>query len=578
MKHKYIVVLFALSLFYCSLFCETIVNTYFAQTDHEINVYHIKGKEAGATLVIVGAIQGDETAPFLAADYFVDIALKKGNLILIPRANLPTIFTNRRLINQDMNRRFSTTSSTHGIYEDAVVDVLKRYIMQGDIFLNLHEGGGFYRHTWEGPDHNPMKYGQCLIADADSFYVERTGETISLKTIAETVIEKINEQIVIEEHTYRFNNHNTISDASSHLEQRGSASYFGLTQANIPSYGVEVARQVPSETQKKEYIKIVIKEFMNYLDIQIDTPPIYEPQPELNYLRVTIDGEKRYIEPNDVLNINENARLTVTGISTNYPRGNYVDVVGYGNKNDINKTFTINRNTEILVNKDSQTIHRIPVRVRRDEALAFEGFRVNIIDTNTAVNVFAGDTLAVTEATEIEIVGPINQNQNISIRVAGATPRNVGSRQIIDTGAALSERFAINRTRDLYEIVVAERNNHIATSYLKINPIQAFGLTITHNDKQIVMAPGDTLNAKYGDILFIHDVALNGISSQKVKVNFAGYVVDPRKDAEDRGANIHLTRQRLLTQYAVNSARNIYEIHILYKQKRYATYTVKLSD
>jgi hypothetical protein len=445
---------------------------------------------------------------------------------------------------------------------------------QSDVFLNLHEGGGFYRHTWEGPNHNPMKYGQCLIADADVYIVEETGKVINLKQIAEAVIEQINKKITIAEHTYRFNNHDTLSRSTRHAEQRKSASFYGLTRANIPSYGVEVSSALSTETLKKEYMILVLNEFMNYFDIQKNVPPLHEPTPMLNYLLIVVNDEKRFVEPNDVINLAENSTLNVVGISTNYPRGNYVDVLGHGNRNDINKTFTIARITDILVYKDNQTIAKIPIRVSGETIVAFEGFRVHILDENVYRNVFAGDTLFVTEGAEFEIIGPLNPNPSVSITVAGATVRRVSDRQIIDTGTGLSQRFAINNDRNLYEIIINENNRKIANAYLKIRSIEASGLHITHNGKRIVMAPGETLYTDYNDTIFIHDVDLNGVSSDKVRVNFAGYILNPLREAEDRGGNIYLNSKGLIPRFAVNEARNLYEIHVLYNRARYATYSV----
>ncbi|MCK5437759.1 MAG: hypothetical protein KAI90_07075, partial [Desulfobulbaceae bacterium] len=76
-------------------------------TDHELNVYRIFGEEPGRTIMIVGGIQGDEPGSYLTADLYADITLKKGNLIVVPRANFYSILLNRREgLTGDMNRKF----------------------------------------------------------------------------------------------------------------------------------------------------------------------------------------------------------------------------------------------------------------------------------------------------------------------------------------------------------------------------------------------------------------------------------------------------------------------------------------
>ena len=66
---------------------QTIHDVYFKNTDYELNVYKIYGAEKGKTMMIIGGIQGDEPGGYIAADLYADMALKKGNLIVVPRAN-----------------------------------------------------------------------------------------------------------------------------------------------------------------------------------------------------------------------------------------------------------------------------------------------------------------------------------------------------------------------------------------------------------------------------------------------------------------------------------------------------------
>ena len=120
---------------------------FFEGEDNELHVYKINGTEPGKTLMIVGGIQGDEAAGFLAADRYADISLKKGNLIVVPRANFPSILKRERKINEDMNRKFSGDDA--GNYEARVVEVLKKLIKESNCLLNLHEGSGIFSEKWE---------------------------------------------------------------------------------------------------------------------------------------------------------------------------------------------------------------------------------------------------------------------------------------------------------------------------------------------------------------------------------------------------------------------------------------------
>jgi hypothetical protein len=558
-----------------TLFANTEIESYFIGTDYELNVYTITGEEEGATLLIIGGIQGDEPAGFLSADYFVDLTLKKGNLIVIPRANLHSIFLSQRQVNYDMNRRFKQDTPT--IYEDEVVEIIKQYINKADLLLNLHEGSGFYRPEWEGPMHNPKRYGQCIIADTDVYLLP--DKTINLKEIAEFVIDEINQHIDEKEYRYSFNNHNTISDNTIHIEQRKSASYYGLTKANIPSFGIEVSKNIPSTILKKQYIKLIIKEFMKYFDIQIDYPYIFNEEPELLYILCEIDNQKYYFENNDKIILSKGSSIEIKKIYTNYERGNYADIIGFGNKNDINKRFRIDSNTEIKVYKDNVTIANIPIRIKEDMEKLYAGFRVKIYDDNSFVNIELEDTLFITEAVDFEIIGTINNNSDITINLLGydnKTAKIDDQHFKINSHYSMINRYAVNADKNLYQFIIKENNNLIGYSYLKVEPIIVYDLNLYHNNKLVVMSPGDTLYASYGDTLLIEDVEISQISSDKVKVNLAGYVLDYQKDAEDRGANIYLTEKNLINRFAINKEKNHYEIHILFNQKQYAVFNLIL--
>ena len=70
-----------------NLHAQVIHEVFLPNTDHELNVYRIFGEEPGKTIMIIGGIQGDEPGSYLTADLYADIHLKKGNLIVVPRAN-----------------------------------------------------------------------------------------------------------------------------------------------------------------------------------------------------------------------------------------------------------------------------------------------------------------------------------------------------------------------------------------------------------------------------------------------------------------------------------------------------------
>ena len=226
--------------------------TYLENSDHELKIYFINGKEPGNTMMIIGGIQGDEPGGYLAADLYADILLEKGNLIVVPRANFFSIRQNKRGVNGDMNRKFNKTSREKNDYDQINVGTIQNLILKSDILLNLHEGSGFFNPKYISEMKNPMRYGQSIIADASN-YPRSDGKIIDFEGPAKRVIEKVNKNIKNSDHHFLFNNHNTLSENSKHKEQRKSATYFALTEAGIPAFGIETSKSIKSIETKVKY-------------------------------------------------------------------------------------------------------------------------------------------------------------------------------------------------------------------------------------------------------------------------------------------------------------------------------------
>jgi hypothetical protein len=324
---------------------------FFEGEENELNVYRIFGSKPGKTLLIIGGIQGDEAGGFLAADFYADFLLEKGNLIVVPRANFPSILKKERQINQDMNRKFMDDHTSN--YEAKVVNVLKKLICESDCFLNLHEGSGVYSPTWQTPDKNPKKYGQSIIAD-DSI-VEPGGNQgqVDLEAMAKKVIEKINFNIENPGLYFHFNNHRTRQNDTQHIEQRRSATYYAFNVCKIPAFGIESAKSLPLEQKVRQHI-YAINEFMEILDIKPQTPGIDLKKPEMQYMIISVnDSIPVVIGKMQRLKINKGDMIQVHDIVANYERGLSVDVLGAGNEfNDMKNKLTINEPTRIEAKKD----------------------------------------------------------------------------------------------------------------------------------------------------------------------------------------------------------------------------------
>ncbi len=246
---------------------------YFPGAPHELHVYRIQGRdEGGPTLLVIGGIHGDEPGGFRAADRYVDLTVRRGNLILVPRANTCSIAGNKRGLHGDMNRRFREGPPQD--YVDRVVEVLKNVMAEADVMLNLHDGSGFYSPTWVDAARNPMRYGQSVIADTDMYCEPQSGKTVALEELAQRVIRRVNPQIRDGGYHFAFSNHRTLAKNTAHPEQRASATFYALTRFGIAAYAVETSKQIPDYRVRVEYQTMVINAFMEEIGIVADDPPV----------------------------------------------------------------------------------------------------------------------------------------------------------------------------------------------------------------------------------------------------------------------------------------------------------------
>jgi hypothetical protein len=336
---------------------------YFPNTAYELNIYKIKGKKPGKTLMLIGGIQGNEPGGFLSADLYADMRLEKGNLIVVPRANFYSIITNQRGPNGDLNRKFNLEDNSSTM-EDQIVSILKKLISESDYLLNLHDGVGYYHPTYIDKWRNPTLFGQSIVADSEEYRIPGSGKSIKLGEIAKKILKEVNPHINGELYKFHFMDTRTDAEDSPHREQRGSATYYALTKHNIPAFGVETSKFLPSIDLKVLYHNMVINAFMKQFGIIPESPGLNLDPPVLKYLVVAINGRTPIVvEANQTLELRAGDMISVNHIESNYERGLSLDIVGYGGVNDLGKDYAIFRDTSILVRKDNQQVAEIPVRI-----------------------------------------------------------------------------------------------------------------------------------------------------------------------------------------------------------------------
>ncbi len=447
--------------------------TYFKNTPNELNIYRLYGRFDGPTVFILGGIQGDEPGGFLSADLYPNLVLEKGNLIVVPRANFHSIIKNMRGVNGDMNRRFDHHSPPSQDIDGQIVGVIKQLMAESDLFLNLHDGWGFYSDTWQSQGRNPYRFGQSIIAD-DSHYVFR-GDTIQLEKMARQVVTQVNKKIERSDHHMHFMNTRSFSKQSRYPGMQKSATFFALTQFGIPAFGIETSKNLSSLELKIRYHNYAINEFLKLMQVEPEHPAIiYEP-PKLIYMLISINNtEPRVVDNNQSLRILRGDEIRVTHIESNYKRGLSCDIVDVGSEQDFNKAAKLTESTSIIARKDNKEIGKVDIQVSQiNKELITYIFKVN----NEKKAILDGQTLYLKRGDQFEIVDVIINGLDSKftrVNLKGYVPPisyNVGEDRgyLIDTDALIWRKYSVYGFGEVYPILVTRANMEISRAYIHIN-------------------------------------------------------------------------------------------------------------
>jgi hypothetical protein len=210
--------------------------TFFEGTQYPLKVHVLKGERDGPTVMIQGGIQGDELAGFVTAQALSHARVLAGTLVVVPRANVPSINVRKRQVNVDLNRRFD--KEYIDFYEDRLARAIRFLLARSDALIHLHEGSGFYTPHYVDELRNPNRYGQSIIIDAESF------GSIDLGDIARDVIARVNAELDRPEYRFHLFNTKTFSDHTTHAEQRKSLTFYALDRLGIPAMAVEVSKNI----------------------------------------------------------------------------------------------------------------------------------------------------------------------------------------------------------------------------------------------------------------------------------------------------------------------------------------------
>ncbi|MBM3299341.1 MAG: succinylglutamate desuccinylase/aspartoacylase family protein [Deltaproteobacteria bacterium] len=523
---------------------ETNHKAYFKGTDSELDVYFIRGRTAGPTLFLLGGIQGDEPGGYLAADLYADLTLKKGNMIVVPRANFLSIVQDRRGVEGDMNRKFAGPPKAAD-RDLAIVGIIKDLMRQSDFFLNLHDGSGFYSPTWESPTRNPMLFGQSVIIDADK-YTLPDGTAIDMEKLVSRVLDKVNSQISDPDHLFRLNNHRTVRSDTRHKEQRLSATFHALTKVGIPAFGIETSRNIADFRLRVRYQTMAINAFLDEFGIVPDNPRMYLENPFLKYLIVSINGRTPIVvSGQDVLKVHRGDKLRIVHIESNYSRGLTAMIKGAGGGlNDLDKEVVATQNAMIQVNKDRFVIAELPVEIISRQSPVSTGvhfeprikyFCVRVNDRTLLLE--PGETLRAVKGDSLVIMDPstnLDSDDEREVRIdlrgfqASSSPYPVEDRgHHINTATDLQEKYGrVQGDATLYPLQAKLKNNVFGESFIAVTePKLEYFVLQESGGGTFVAYRGDQLQLPAHALIKIMDIRTNADDSTPLVLSMAGSAI-----------------------------------------------------
>jgi hypothetical protein len=521
---------------------------YFQDTPYELNVYKIFGQQKGPTLMIIGGIQGNEPGGYLSADLYADLAMKRGNLIVVPRANFYSILLFKRGANGDMNRKFGTTPKKD--YDSRIVTILKELISESDFLLNLHDGSGYYSPQYINSTRNPSRYGQSIIADQAEFDSPVNGKTLRLQEMAEKVISVINSQIEDPQYHFTFMNTRTGEAASPYAEQRRSATYYALTKHGIPAFGVETSKNLPTIEMKVRQHNLAINAFLEVFGLEPEQPRVSLHPPSLKYLVISVNNQNPIaVGDQKTLRINHGDTIEVVHVEANYERGLSVDIKGSGTINDFRRPFTITKPTVILAQKDHIKFGRVSIallpqnavspkavpadsvsRATRPWSVKFfivevEG-RKRLVADGEQVDAFEGDTFKILD---VITDGPPLPDE-FAVNFKGFVPqgkKNIGEDRgfLIDTARDLMPRYSLSKTEKIYTIAVERKSKVLARMTIRLNKPELNYVVLRHNSgPRLCLLNGEALKVSPGDRIQVLDLQTNVAAGSRVELAVHGSV------------------------------------------------------
>lgn len=220
------------------------------------------GEKSGPTLLLIGGIQGDEPGGFNATNIFLThYKLTKGNALVVPVLNPHSMLLNHRGIYDDMNRKFADLSKKDPEFE--LVNHIKEVIKKDevDIILHLHDGSGFWRPVWHDAKLNPNRWGNCTAIDQEVVPDIKYGDLLSIAT---SMTENVNKNLINPLHKYHINNTKTIE--KNDVEMKKALTLYAILNKKS-AIANEASKELPLN-ERVYYHLLALEGLLNHIGIE----------------------------------------------------------------------------------------------------------------------------------------------------------------------------------------------------------------------------------------------------------------------------------------------------------------------
>jgi len=216
--------------------------------------YIIDSGQAGPTVMIVGGVHGNEPAGAQAAESIRRWPIQKGRLIVIPRANVPGLQANKRLIPgletnlSNLNRNYPRADQTDNEARGELAQAIWKIATENkpDWVIDLHEGYDFHQL-------NDKSVGSSIIC----FPLPAGQEAAKL------MLKAVNDSITNAELKFVMRN----------LPIDGSLARAAGEHLHVPGMTLETTDKQPMELRVHEH-ETMVHELLAYLGMMSDQPVV----------------------------------------------------------------------------------------------------------------------------------------------------------------------------------------------------------------------------------------------------------------------------------------------------------------